>query len=277
MKKLVFYVLCAAVVCALCSCSENAPENVTETTIPELTVMTKPVVVETVTELTEKIEETAANTEISETETEISSEITENIYKSYRPETQEYMEKLDKLEKFNEFLPLAAEGMVCDLNSDGIPEVIIEIAAMKSASAVFSVDSDGAFMAEPKGGTAFTDSDTAASYDGKLPKGYVFMEQEQFFAESHEGGSVAGQGGVIQIKLNGREITSEMVSEWSYGAKSYVYRGFENEEQYNAYLEDYFGSREPLNKPAPTAEWRVLSRYIAPYDIAELLDSYFES
>ena len=100
------------------------------------------------------------------------------------------MEQLVQVESFNEVLSQAAYCLICDLDSNGTPEVVIQAAALISVSAVFSVDDEGAFMAEPAGGTAFTDEDTWRSYDGDIPQGFILDGKDQYFASCWVGGSV---------------------------------------------------------------------------------------
>lgn len=227
---------------------------------------------ETVTEVPEKETDTATETE----ETTVTEIKKKNNYGTYLLRTREYMEQLDKLEIFNEMLLHGAGCTVCDLDSDGTPEVIIEHKSASPVSAVFSVDEDGAFMAKPNGGTFFTGDDTFASYDGYLPVSFIFMEQDCFFAHCFSGGNTAGQGGIIKLVLNGRKLSSEAVGEWSFGLNGTTYRGFEDQEQYNTYIKDYFGRLEPQFKLMPTADWSDLNVNPSVYMVAKLLDEYFK-
>lgn len=280
MKK---YISLLIAVFLLCSCSQNTAEvtetsvtsSVTaETTAPEETEQTKtePPVTSaaetTVSEITVS-EITTSETTVTETE-----KIVSDFY-STDDRVQDYMKQLTELESFKELIPQAAKCLICDMDSNGTPEVVIQIGANRSLSAVFSVDDEGAFMAEPAGGTYFTDEDTWRSYDGEIPQSFILLGQDQYFAECFNGGSVWGQGGVIKLNLNGRKISSESVGEWSYGTKSYTYRGFENEEQYNNYIKTFFGNLEPQWKLMPSADFIGLDVIPNENHITPLLKEYY--
>lgn len=194
---------------------------------------------------------------------------------SYDDRVQSYMEQLVQLESFNEVLPQAAYCYVCDLDSDGTPEVVIQAAANISASAVFSVDDEGAFMAEPDGGTVFTDENTWCSYNGDIPKSFILDGEDQYFAECFVGGT-AGDGGIIKLELNGRKLSSEYIGRYSFsGAMGYEYSGFENEEQYNEYIRSYFSRLEPQWKLMPYSEVLDINKK-SPSIISALLEEYYK-
>ena len=227
----------------LCSCTQKSGESV-ETTFAE----------ETVTKA-EKLEN--------------------YVFYSIDERVQSYMEQLTQLDSFNELIPQTAQCLICDLDSNGTPEVIVQISATSSVSAVFSVDEEGAFMAEPAGGTIFTDEDTWRSYDGGIPQSFIFSEQDQYFADCWVGGTVSGDGGIIKINLNGRKLSSEYVGEWSYGEKSYTYHGFEDEEQYNDYIHSYFGKFEPQWKLMPYEDFHADDIVTNEKHITALLEEYY--
>ena len=266
MKKYIAMILS---VLMLCSCASGNAEVTESVTAPiETTVITEgsaPAQTETSV--------TSAETTTVKTETEVS-ENKHGLY-SYDKRVQSYMEQLAKLDKFKETLPYAADCLICDMDSDGTPEVVFQIAAHISLSAVFSVDEEGAFMAEPAGGTVFTDGDINYSYNGDIPQSFILLGQDQYFAECWVGGSVAGEGGIIKLNLYGRELSSEYVGQYSYGLKSYTYRGFENEEQYNDYIRSYFGNLEPQWKYMPYRDFRGLENPISENHVTVLLEEYY--
>lgn len=216
--------ICALSAVMLCSCANDANSGeVAETAEASET--------EPVTSA-----ETAAETialETAESETE---ETPQTARYSSDERVQSYMEQLVQLESFNEVLPQAAYCYICDLDSDSTPEVVIQAAANISASAVFSVDNKGAFMAEPVGGTVFTDEKTWCSYNGDIPKSFILDGKDQYFAECFVGGT-AGDGGIINLELDGRKLSSEYIGRYSFSsAMGYEYSGFENEEKYSEYI-----------------------------------------
>ncbi|MBQ8826148.1 MAG: hypothetical protein IJ007_03525 [Oscillospiraceae bacterium] len=271
MKKYISIILTAML---LCSCAKGGAEVTESITSPiETTVITeadKPAQTETTAASSET---TAAETEntVSETEEPINKH---GLY-SYDKRVQSYMEQLAKLDKFRETLPYAADCLICDMDSDGTPEVVFQIAAHISLSAVFSVDEEGAFMAEPAGGTVFTEGDVSYSYYGDTPESFILLGQDQYFAECWVGGSVAGEGGVIKLNLHGRQLSSEYVGQYSYGSKSYTYRGFENEEQYNDYIRTFFGNLEPQWKYMPYRDFRGLKNPVSENHVTVLLEDYY--
>lgn len=254
-------IICALSAVMLCSCADGANSGeVAETAEASET--------EPVTSA-----ETAAETTVSETAESETEETPKTAKYSSDERVQSYMERLVQLESFNEVLPQAAYCYVCDLDSDGTPDVIIQAAANISASAVFSVDDEGAFMAEPDGGTVFTDEKTWCSYNGDIPQSFILDGEDQYFAECFVGGT-AGDGGIIKIGLNGRKLSSEYIGRYSFsGAMGYEYSGFENEEQYNEYIRSYFSKLEPQWKLMPYSDVLDIEEK-SPRIISALLDEY---
>ncbi len=262
MKRYLSIVLCTFL---LCSCSQEN-EKITETTPAEIAVTEETALTET------SPPETTSVSEMTVTETEEA--VNDDLY-SHDERVQGYMEQLTQLESFNETLPQAAYCLICDLDSNGTPEVVIQAAAHISVSAVFSVDNEGAFMAEPAGGTAFTGEDTWRSYDGDIPQCFILSGQDQYFASCWVGGSVAGEGGIIQLCLNGRKLSSEYVGEYSYSSTmGFKYSGFDNEEQYNEYIRSYFQKLEPQWKLLPHKEL-INIKEKTPNHISSLLEKYY--
>ncbi len=257
-------IICALSAVMLCSCANDANSGeVAETA--ELSE-TEPVT----SAETLPAETTASETAESETE-----ETPKTARYSSDERVQSYMERLVQLESFNEVLPQAAYCYVCDLDSDGTPDVIIQAAANISASAVFSVDNKGAFMAEPDGGTVFTDEKTWCSYNGDIPKSFILDGEDQYFAECFVGGT-AGDGGIIKIGLDGRKLSSEYIGRYSFsGAMGYEYSGFENEEQYNEYIRSYFSKLESQWKLMPYSDVLDIEEK-SPRIISALLDEYYK-
>lgn len=253
--------ICALSALLLCSCTNTAnSDGISENEA------------ETVETTEAKLTTTIQTTITEETEAE---ETPKNPFYSSDERVQSYMEQLVQVESFNEMLPQAAYCLICDLDSNGIPEVVIQAAALISVSAVFSVDDEGAFMAEPAGGTAFTDEDTWRSYDGDIPESFVLSGQDQYFASCWVGGSVAGEGGIIQLCLNGRKLSSEYVGGYSYSSTmGFEYSGFENEEQYNEYIRSYFQKLEPQWKLLPHKDLIDIKEK-TPNHISSLLEKYY--
>lgn len=256
-------IICALSAVMLCSCADDANSGeVAETAEASET--------EPVTSAETAAETTASETAESETE-----ETPKTAKYSSDERVQSYMERLVQLESFNEVLPQAAYCYVCDLDSDGTPDVIIQAAANISASAVFSVDNEGAFMAEPDGGTVFTYEKTWCSYNGDIPKSFILDGEDQYFAECFVGGT-AGDGGIIKIGLDGRKLSSEYIGRYSFsGAMGYEYSGFENEEQYNEYIRSYFSKLEPQWKLMPYSDVLDIEEK-SPRIISALLDEYYK-
>ena len=252
--------ICALSAVMLCACTNDiSSEVVSETSENKL-----------VTSAETTFETLSAETTASETE-----ETPQTVNYSYDDRVQSYMEQLVQLESFNEVLPQAAYCYVCDLDSDGTPEVVIQAAANISASAVFSVDNKGAFMAEPVGGTVFTDEKTWCSYNGDIPKSFILDGKDQYFSECFVGGT-AGDGGIIKLKLDGRKLSSEYIGRYSFsGTMGYEYSGFENEEQYNEYIRSYFSKLEPQWKLMPYSEVLNIEEKSSNI-ISALLDEYYK-
>lgn len=252
--------ICALSAVMFCACTNDiSSEVVSETSENKL-----------VTSAETTFETLSAKTTASETE-----ETPQTVNYSYDDRVQSYMEQLVQLESFNEVLPQAAYCYVCDLDSDGTPEVVIQAAANISASAVFSVDDEGAFMAEPDGGTVFTDENTWCSYNGDIPKSFILDGEDQYFAECFVGGT-AGDGGIIKLKLDGRKLSSEYIGCYSFsGTVGYEYSGFENEEQYSEHIRSYFSRLEPQWKLMPYSEVLDINKK-SPSIISALLEEYYK-
>ena len=256
--------ICALSAVMLCSCANDANSG-------EVSETAEVSVTEPVTSVETTAETTASET--VETETE---ETPKTAVYSSDERVQSYMEQLVQLESFNEVLSQAAYCYVCDLDSDGTPDVIIQAAANISASAVFSVDDEGAFMAEPDGGTVFTDEKTWCSYNGDIPQSFILDGEDQYFAECFVGGT-AGDGGIIKLELNGRKLSSEYIGRYSFsGAMGYEYSGFENEEQYSEYIRSYFSKLEPQWKLMPYSDVLDISEK-SPRIISALLEKYYSN
>lgn len=252
--------ICALAAVMLCSCANSGEVSETAETSENKLVTSAETTFETL----------SAETTASETE-----ETPQTVNYSYDDRVQSYMEQLVQLESFNEVLPQAAYCYVCDLDSDGTPEVVIQAAANISASAVFSVDDEGAFMAEPDGGTVFTDENTWCSYNGDIPKSFILDGEDQYFAECFVGGT-AGDGGIIKLKLDGRKLSSEYIGRYSFsGAMGYEYSGFENEEQYSEHIRSYFRKLEPQWKLMPYSEVLDINKK-SPSIISSLLEEYYK-
>lgn len=260
-EKTISLILCTFL---LCSCSQDNV-NFTETTSAGAAVTEETAITESSPPETTSVSEMTVN--------EAEEAVNDDFY-SHDERVQGYMEQLTKLESFNETLPQAACCLICDLDSNGTPEVVIQAAAHISVSAVFSVDDDGAFMADPAGGTAFTDADTWRSYDGEIPQGFILDGKDQYFASCLIGGT-AGYGGIIKLELNGRKLSSEYVGEYSYSSTmGFEYSGFDNEEQYNEYIRSYFQKLEPQWKLLPHKELIDIKEK-TPNHISSLLEKYY--
>lgn len=255
--------ICALSAALSCSCA-NAANSEVASDMAEISE-TEPA------DTTETMSETIS-AETAESETE---EAPETVKYSHDARVQGYMEQLVQLEAFNEVLPQAAYCFICDLDSDGTPELVIQAAANISVSAVFSVDCEGAFMAEPAGGTIFTDENTWRSYNGDIPKSFILDGKDQYFAECFVGGT-SGDGGIIKLELNGRKLSSEYIGRYSFSSTmGYEYSGFENEEQYNEYIRSYFCQLEPQRKLMPYREVSDIKEK-TPQLISSLLEDYYK-
>lgn len=257
--------ICALSAAMLCACANT---NDTNSGVVSGSAETSESELVTLAETT--LETIPAETTASEAE-----ETPQTVSYSSDDRAQSYMEQLVQLESFNEVLPQAAYCYVCDLDSDGTPEVVIQAAANISASAVFSIDNEGAFMAEPAGGTIFTDEKTWCSYNGDIPKSFILDGEDQYFAECFVGGT-AGDGGIIKLELDGRKLSSEYIGRYSFsGAMGYEYSGFENEEQYSEYIRSYFSRLEPQWKLMPYSEVLDIEEK-SPSIISALLEEYYK-
>lgn len=259
--KIKSVLMCALSAVLLCSCANAANSEEGSDTTVENEVTTQ-------TELS-----TAAET--TETEEAVTEEVSKAAEYSFDDRVQSYMEKLMQLDSFNDVLSQAAYCFICDLDSNDTPDVVIQAAANRSLSAVFSVDDEGAFMAEPDGGTIFTDERTWCSYNGDIPQSFILDGKDQYFSECFDGGT-SGDGGIIKLVLNGRKLSSEYIGHYSFSSTmGYEYSGFENEDQYNEYIRSYFRQLEPQWKLMP---YRAVLNYTqkSPLHIVSLLEEYYK-
>lgn len=214
-----------------------------------------------------EISETASETAGTKTETEISkteimetAEITETEAeedaspKLPKPSLQgfdyraaEYVTALFDDHDFTGLCQNCAGAMVVDMDGDGVPEVFLEMPeTMCSMTEVFTVR-DGktvCLKAAPDSYTPSGDGVSHGSYDGGLPEIYIGDGKKIILAKCHSGGSVAGSSGIMEISLDGENISAKELCGDSYSKSNfdvfYSYR-FGGEEVTE---DDYQGLRD---------------------------------
>lgn len=272
MKRSIAFLIFAAL---LTGCADSSPRkseqtaealtSVTETTEPSATASTSLTTLATTSSTTASI-------------AEIVSDIPEE-YPVYDARAVEYLTELEKCEELASILDLGVDGAIADLDNNGSPELVVQIGALITISAVFGIDENGAYLAEMSEDSFLyePESDGAYSYFGVAPVGYTFHREPHFFAKFWNGGSVGGVGGWVRLILSNREIKTEAVAHYSYSissAEGYYYDGFENEEEYNKYIEDYF----PRYEDAPCVKFSLRGVESSEYRelLLQQLDSYFK-
>ena len=175
--------------------------------------------IKTETEITEM-------TEITETEAE-----EEAFPKLLKPSLQgfdrraaDYVTALVDDHDFTGLCQNCAGAVVADMDGDGTPEVFLEIPeTMCSMTEVFTVRDGKAvcLRAAPDSYTPSGDGVSCGSYDGGLPEIYIGDGKKVILAKCHSGGSVAGSSGIMEISLDGENISAKELCSDSYSKSNF--------------------------------------------------------
>ncbi len=263
MKKL-FFLLAITMLLTGCNSAEKTEQptaEITTTTNAETTVVTTAM--------------KAENTSVvitSDTALETAEEIT-----VYHALAAEYLTRIEKYEGFSDTLDMGADAVIADLDNDGSPELIIQICSMITVSAVFGIDENGAYRATVSNDSIISESTDDVSYIGEPPVGCIIDREPQYFARYWSGGSCGGEGGWARLVLSDREIKTEPLAQYVMHrdgfAQVYEYSGFESEEEYNKYIEDFFSQHQA----APAVKFRLLDVEKSEYRtlVLQQLEKYF--
>lgn len=231
-----------------CASQTNVPETVTET---------QDITSETLSEtVTENIPETAPTSAVTTPAPEqpvtgesISAE-THLSLADYDPRTADYITALTECEKFADILGNSADILITDLNDDGTPEIVMQIATAVGLSAVFSVKDGRAFMSEPAPGSYTPDLHAGVpsySFDAGSLECYQKDGEKIFIADSFIGGSAGGTGGLVGITFDGDKTSSYEISREciSRTGTEYYWQGEKvSEENYSILWQEYMNSLE---------------------------------
>ncbi len=189
----------------------------------------------------------------------------------------EYLTQIEKCEGFSDTLDMGADAVIADLDDDGSPELIIQICSMVTISDVFGIDENGAYRATVSKDSIITENAGDVSYVGEPPVGCIIDREPQYFARYWSGGSCGGEGGWARVILSDREIKTEPLVQYEMYkdgfAQVYEYSGFESEEEYNKYIEDFFSR----HRSAPVVKFRLLDVEKSEYRalVLQQLEKYF--
>ncbi len=199
---------------------------------------------------------TAATTTTAETTTVIASSATTAFSEkpaepvSYDIRSTEYLTEIEKCESFADTLDMGADAVIADLDGDGSPELIIQKCALVTISDVFGIDENGAYKAEINADSIISENTGYVSYYGDIPCCFKVDGKQQYFSHYWSGGSCGGEGGWARLVLSEREIKTEPVTQYYMSrdgfAQIYDYVGFENEDEYNSYIDSYFAEFEAV-------------------------------
>lgn len=201
----------------------------------------------------------------------------EEPYYPRDPRTAEYLSRMEECEDFGTILDYGAEVGIADLDSDGNPEIIVLMQGSNPLSAVFGIDENGAYLAGISEDSIFPESTSDVSYYGEIPDCCIVDGKPRYFTGYWVGGSGGGGGGWAELTLFDRKIRTEPIAQYEMSrdgfAFVYEYSGFENEEEYERYIADYFAAYEPVS----TLKFRIMET--PPDERTELvsrkLDEYF--
>ncbi len=264
MKKKISILLALTMLLSGCNADKRAQETTTEittTTTADTTAAATATAMETtaVTTTPETISEAAVKTPV------------------YDARATEYLTEIEKCEGFAETLGYGVEAAIADLDNNGSPELIIQITGMISLAAVFGIDESGAYRASVSENSIISESTGDVSYIGEPPVGCIIDREPQYFARYWSGGSCGGEGGWARLILSDREIKTEPLVQYVMYRNEvdyiYEYSGFENDEEYNQYISDYFAAFESV----PIVEERIagMSDSEKKTVVLQLLDEYF--
>ncbi len=189
----------------------------------------------------------------------------------------EYLTQIEKCEGFSDTLDMGADAVIADLDNDGSPELIIQICSMVTISDVFGIDENGAYRATVSKDSIITENAGDVSYVGEPPVGCIIDREPQYFARYWSGGSCGGEGGWARVILSDREIKTKPLAQYGMYrdgfAQVYEYSGFESEEEYNKYIEDFFSR----HRSAPVVKFRLLDVEKSEYRalVLQQLEKYF--
>ena len=286
-KRKSLLVLAAALVTACFNgCGGNAggvPEETAATAIAQIT--------ETAPEISETPETKVSETETSaETETETKTEGTSKRLLTppragHDPRTGDYLAALAEEPDFVGKWVNCCGVVVADVNGDGVPEVFLQQSAMGSLTEVFTVV-DGKTVHFKAASDSYSPSNfgtSYSSYDGNLPEFYVRNGEMVILAECCMGGSVAGNGGVMEISFDGESISTKEVCGYSYSKDNlniiyyYSFGGKDvTEEEYRSCLDDYMSELDYCADYSVTVTNNsLLCNSLVP--LADALDGFYGS
>lgn len=276
----------AAVLVIACfnGCDGNDVENSEETANTAQ-------ITETVSEISETPETKASETETSaETETKTKTEgaskrLTTPPRAGHDPRTGDYLAALAKDPDFAEKWINCCGVMVADINGDDVPEVFLQQPAMGSLTEVFTVaDGKAVYLKATPGSYRPSNFGTSySSYDGNLPEFYDRNGEMVILAECCMGGSVAGNGGVMEISFDGESISTKEVCGYSYSKDNlniiyyYSFGGKDvTEEEYRSCLDDYMSELDYCDDYSVTVTNNsLLCNSLVP--LADALDDFYGS
>ncbi len=266
MKKKISILLAIAMLFSGCDADEMTESTSTDTEIITSISSTT----------TAKTTVAASTTHTTTSAVEITAEEPEEI-SFYDDRATEYLSRLEKCEYFADALDNGADAVITDLDNDGSPELIIQICSMITVSDVFGIDENGVYRATVSKDSIISENTGDVSYIGEPPVGCIIDREPQYFARYWSGGSCGGEGGWARLTLSNREIKTEPLAQYGMHkdgfAQVYEYSGFENEEEYNKYIEDFFSRRES----APAVRFRFLDVEKSEYRalLLQQLEKYF--
>ncbi|MDE7302069.1 MAG: hypothetical protein K2N60_01975 [Oscillospiraceae bacterium] len=252
-----------------------------------------------ITEMAAETTEIKTETEISKTEiTEMTeTEAEEEAFpKLLKPSMQgfdhraaDYVTALVDDHDFTGLCQNCVGAMVADINGDSVPEVFLEIPeTMCSMTEVFTVR-DGKTVCLKAAPDSYTPSGygvSHGSYDGCLPEIYVGDGKKVILAKYHSGGSVAGSSGIMEISLDGENISAKELCGDSYSKSnfdvfySYRFGGEEvTEDDYQILRDNYMSELDYCADYSVTLTREILESGCGrPLDLlAKAVDSFYRS
>lgn len=254
-----------------------------------------------ITETASEISETVLEMEITETETvetmeteteeKTSSRLTRPSLKGFDRRAADYVTALVDDPDFAKKWQYCVGALIADINGDGVPEVFLQQSAMGSLTEVFTVAEGKAVWLKAAPGSYSPRSDTPddvpfSSYDGNLPEFYVRNGERVILAKCHSGGSVAGSSGIMEIILDGENISAKELCGSSYSKDNlevtYYYR-FDSEDvsedEYQSRLDDYMDGLDYCADYSVTLTREILeSGCERPLDLlAKAVDSFYRN
>lgn len=292
MNRIKRLVITAAAVVLTCfnGCDGNGGEISEETANTAQITETTLEIPETVLEMEITEAETVETTE-TETEEERFPRLTRPSLKGFDRRAADYVTALVDDSDFAKKWQYCVGALIADMNGDGVPEVFLQQSAMGSLTEVFTVAEGKAVWLKAAPGSYSPRSDTPddvpfSSYDGNLPEFYVRNGERVILAKCHSGGSVAGSSGIMEIILDGENISAKELCGSSYSKDNlevtYYYR-FDSEDvsedEYRSRLDDYMGGLDYCTDYSVTLTREILESGCGrPLDLlAKAVDSFYRN